>query len=136
MFGRHHNGGRAPSCTSCAELGLINSFCRLGNTCVWRTAKTRKPLTCKAHLTGWTRKRWSTQLASLPQVSFISKHVSRPCQQLIKREKSSSYLKVCFFPFFSLSTRSRVFPQTGAAWPGRGGCVDSLSLLMEKKHTM
>lgn len=31
-----------------------------------------------------------------------------------------------------MSTRSRVFHQTGAAWPGRGGRVDSLSLLMEK----
>lgn len=41
-----------------------------------------------------------------------------------------------FFFSSSPSTRSAVFPRTRAARPGRGGCVDSLSLLMEKAHNV
>lgn len=40
-----------------------------------------------------------------------------------------------FFPLSS-DTRSAVFLRTGAAQPGRGRCVDSLSLLMEKVHNV
>lgn len=40
-----------------------------------------------------------------------------------------------FFFDFGPGTRSAVFPQTGATRPGRGGCVDSMSLLMEKKKS-
>ena len=40
-----------------------------------------------------------------------------------------------FFPLSS-DTRSAVFLRTGAAQPGRGRCVDSLSLLMEKAHNV
>lgn len=41
--------------------------------------------------------------------------------------------------FSSLQARvqgAQSFPRTGAARPGRGGCVDSLSLLMEKAHNV
>lgn len=41
-----------------------------------------------------------------------------------------------FFFSLSLRTRSTVFSRTRAARPGRGGCVDSLSLLMEKAHNV
>lgn len=42
-----------------------------------------------------------------------------------------------FFLFPSSSdTRSAVFLWTRAAQPGRGGCVDSLSLLLEKVHNV
>lgn len=35
-----------------------------------------------------------------------------------------------------MDTRSTVFLRTRAAQPGRGGCVDSLSLLLEKVHNV
>ncbi len=41
-----------------------------------------------------------------------------------------------FFLSLSSGTRSAVFPRTRAARPGRGGCVDRLSLLMEKAHNV
>lgn len=53
-----------------------------------------------------------------------------------KKEKHLRPKWVFFPPFFfplSSDTRSAVFLRTGAAQPGRGRCVDSLSLLMEKK---
>lgn len=52
----------------------------------------------------------------------------------LKREGSSN-LNGFFFPS-NLGTRRAVSPQTGVAQPGRGGCVDSPSLLMEKAHNV
>lgn len=51
------------------------------------------------------------------------------------RKKNTSYLMGFFFSW-SPGTRRAVFPRTRAARPGRGGCVDSLSLLMEKAHNV
>lgn len=66
--------------------------------------------------------------------SFVNNAYFWHLSSSLKKEKHC-FVNGFFFPS-SRGTRSAVFPQTRAARPGRGGCVDSLSLLMEKVHNV
>lgn len=57
------------------------------------------------------------------------------CFFLITEARKLFILSNFYLPL-GLGTRRAVFSQSRVAQPGRGGCVDSLSLLMEKAHNV